>query len=192
MINNLLEVPFFYNLRFLIAGSQQLTRKFAYDNYRNYDCETILDIGCGTGDFTTLFSPKVYLGIDINPKYISFSSKKYSRYQFICVNLLNFKPKNTFDASLLISTLHHFSDGEVRKIFPKIADVTKKVIIIVNLNPKTILIKRLLIKMDRGKFVRTDRKKISLLSQFGKIVKISNFSTGLASQTGIVLIPKKK
>lgn len=63
--------------------------------------------------------------------------------------------------------------------------------IIVDLNPQTSFLKKLAIRLDRGNFVRTTEKRVVLLSHFGKIVKISHFSTGLASQTGLVFLPKK-
>lgn len=79
----------------------------------------------------------------------------------------------------------------MNKILSKAIKITKKVIIIIDLNPETTFVKKLLIDNDRGKFVRSTDKKVKLLSQFGKIVKVEHFSTRLASQSGLVLIPKR-
>lgn len=188
---NVLNLPFLYNLRFLIAGDQKLTRQFVAENYQVYNCRSVLDIGCGTGDFAPLFPKEEYLGIDTNPAYISFAKNKYL-HQFFVGNILNYNfGKQFFDASILISFLHHLSDQQVKRILPKIISLTRKIIIIVDLNPQTSFLKKLAIRLDRGNFVRTTEKKIVLLSHFAKIVKISHFSTGLASQTGLVFLPKK-
>lgn len=185
---DILNLPFFYNLRQIVAGNQQLTRNFIINNYNKYNCNSVLDVGCGTGDFASLFSVKEYLGIDYNSQYIAYAKNKYP-HRFICDDVLIHRFQNlSFDASLLISTLHHFSDDEIKKIFTQITLLTNKIIIIVDLNPDTSPIKKLLISLDRGKYVRTIQQKVNLLSHFGKIVNIKNFSTRLASQTGMVLL----
>ncbi len=186
---DLLDFPFWYNLRFLVAGKQRLTREFIANNYRKFNCHTVVDIGCGSGDFSPLFPKGKYLGIDRNPRYIAFAQKTYP-HRFICADILDFPfNQQSFDAAIVISTLHHLSDTEVQRLFSRIAPLTKKVIIIVDLNPETTVIKRLLIRLDRGKFVRSTQAKINLLSPFGTIVTITHFSTNLASQTGMVVVP---
>jgi ubiquinone/menaquinone biosynthesis C-methylase UbiE len=161
-------------------------------NYSAYNCHSVLDIGCGTGDFASLFDKKEYLGIDINKDYISYARKKYP-HSFVSGDAVEYNfDLRSFDASIFISTLHHLSDDQAKKLFAKIIDLTKKIIIIVDLNPETSFFKKMLIKLDRGDYIRTTQQKISLLSGFGKIAKIVHFSTGLASQTGMVLLPYGK
>ena len=186
---NLLNFPRLYNLRFLVAGNQKLTRDYITKYYRYFNCHSVIDIGCGTGDFTPLFSKKEYLGIDINPRYIAYAQKHYS-YRFICHNVIDYDFKNyKFDASLFISTFHHLSDTQSKIILKKTSIITRKIIIIIDLNPETSLIKKFLIRLDRGNYVRTTKEKIALLSPYGKIIHVSHFSSGLASQTGMILLP---
>jgi ubiquinone/menaquinone biosynthesis C-methylase UbiE len=188
---NILDNPFFYNLRFVVAGDQKLTKNFIITNYQQFHCQSVLDVGCGTGDFSLLFPSKKYLGIDINKNYIHFARGRYLKYIFLLSDISDYKLKKYFDATLLISVLHHLNNDQAIKILSKICNCTKKIIIVIDLNPKTSLLKKILIKLDRGKFIRNTKEKVALLSQFGKIVKLSDFSTRLASQTGIVLIPNK-
>ncbi len=189
---DILNIPFFYNSRHFVAGSQELTKRYIKTNYRAFNCHSILDIGCGTGYFSNLFSKDEYFGIDINKKYIEFAKKKYPGYCFIKSDILSFSFLNKhYDSAILISVLHHLSDTEIKKILLKIIDKINKIIIVVDLNPKTSLLKKLLINLDRGKYIRTTNQKIKLLTQFGKIKNIEDFSTRLASQTGIILFPKK-
>lgn len=191
-MKNVLNLPFIYNLRFLVAGSQQLTKDFIIDNYRAYNCHSVLDVGCGTGDFASLFAKDEYHGIDINMGYISYARKKYP-HLFTHGDVIKYDFGNLiFDASILISTLHHLNNKQAEKLLSKIVTVTRKIIIIVDLNPRESLVKRALIKLDRGKNIRTTEQKIALLSPFAKIATISHFSTGLAPQTGMVLLPYVK
>lgn len=186
---NLLELPFIYNLRFLVAGDQFLTKKFIKDNYRKFKSGSVLDLGCGTGDFASIFSKKDYLGIDVNEKYIEFAKENVG-YNFLCLDLDNFRPKDKFDCTIFISTLHHLSESQVKNILSKAVKITKKIIIIVDLNPETDPVRKLLVSMDRGENVRSTQEKLKLLEPFGKVLKIEHFCTRLASQTGIVLKPR--
>lgn len=187
---DILSWPLFYNLRFLVAGKQELTRNFIWNNYAKYKCSSVLDLGCGTGDFSALFTIKEYLGIDVNKKYIKYAKKKYP-HTFISQDIVNYKyGRKFFDCTIFISTLHHLSDYQVKKIMYKAIKLTKKIIIIVDLNPETDYLRKFLIDMDRGSFVRTTKQKKDLLAPFGKILTLKHFSTGLASQSGIVIKPK--
>lgn len=186
---DIFEIPYVYNLRFLVAGKQKKTKQYIIDNYHAYHCKSVLDIGCGTGDFANLFSQEEYLGIDLNPTYIKYAKQKYP-HRFICDDILTHSFNgHTFDASLFISTLHHFSNNDIRDIFPKITAVTKKIVIIVDLNPETSLLKKSFIQIDRGHYVRTTTQKVELLKPFGKAKNIKHFSTRLASQTGMIILP---
>lgn len=192
-MTDLLEFSFIYNLRFIVAGSQQLTKDFIKKNYEEYGCKSVLDLGCGTGDFASIFSPQEYLGIDSNNRYIRYATLNRPNYRFKCANILTYKFGNrSFDAALFISVMHHLGDKEIEEILRIISEKIKKIVIIVDLNPETTLIKKILIKLDRGHHIRTTDEKKKLLSMLGRCVKIAHFSTGLASQTGIVLILQKK
>lgn len=188
---DIISLPFIYNLRFLVAGDQSLTKKFIKENYKKYKCKTVLDLGCGTGDFAPLFNPKEYLGIDISGKYVEFAGRKYP-HKFICADVTAYPfAKKHYDCTIFISTLHHLSDNQVKKIMSEAVRLTKKVIIIVDLNPETSPVKKFLIDNDRGRHVRTTKQKLGLLIPFGNILEIKHFSTRLASQTGIVLKPTR-
>ncbi|PJC76184.1 hypothetical protein CO010_03160, partial [Candidatus Shapirobacteria bacterium CG_4_8_14_3_um_filter_39_11] len=122
--------------------------------------------------------------------FISFAQRKYGnrKIKFIHGNALSlpFSPKK-FDASLLVSTLHHFSDQEVKILLEEAERVTKKVVIIVDLIPyPSNYLKRFFVILDQGSFVRKEKEKENLVSQFFKIQSTNKLFAGLAEQYGIV------
>lgn len=191
---DIVSLPFIYNLRFLVAGDQKQTKNFIINNYQKYQCNSVVDLGCGTGDFAPIFSPNQYLGIDFNQKYIIFAQKRYPQYNFVCQDITTIDlRKRCFDSSLILSTMHHLNDQQINNLLTRAVNFTRKIIIIVDLNPhpQTSLIKKLVINLDRGKYVRNSQQKSTIITKFGQIEEFSNFSTGLASQTGMVLTPTK-
>ena len=188
-LHSFVNKPIFFNsLRYLVTGNQKSIKGFVRENLRKYKCKTVLDICCGTGDFVQ--KGKKYTGIDINPFFISFARKKYGNKNttFIYGNALNLPfPNNYFDASLLVSTLHHFSDPEVERLLKEAKRVTKKLIIIVDLIPyPSNSLKRFFVLLDQGNYVRKEKEKEKIVSRFLKIKSTYKIFAGQAEQYGII------
>lgn len=92
---------------------------------KELDCsKKTLDIGCGTGIFSTLFLD--YKGIDINLKYLEYAKKEHKK-QFYAMDATNIKFKNnSFDNVLVVGILHHLGDAAVLKVASEIKRVLKK------------------------------------------------------------------
>ena len=76
----------------------------------------ILDLGCGTGEFSEFFNPEVYLGIDINKDYIDFASNNYPhKFKVMDANHLEFDT-NSFENIFVFGVFHHLPDNQVFKI----------------------------------------------------------------------------
>ncbi|MBF0363792.1 MAG: class I SAM-dependent methyltransferase [Oligoflexia bacterium] len=71
-------------------------------------CSKILDIGCGAGTNNSHFIFEEYVGVDINPKYISYA-KKNCKGSFYVADAIDcdFCEWGKFDTILLNSFLHH-------------------------------------------------------------------------------------
>ena len=97
--------------------------------------EKVLDIGCGIGNFSKVTEGS-YLGIDANKSFIDFANKNYGteNKKFIVMDAkkLKFKDKS-FDKSIFISMLHHFSDGDSKKVLKEASRVTKKYMVILDI-----------------------------------------------------------
>lgn len=193
MLSFILSNPIlFNNIRLIIAGDQARTKQFVRTNLIKYKVKTVIDVGCGTGDFAEAIPNNVsYLGLDINKKYITFAKQRYSNLNrgFIVKNVLDesFYKSRKFDAVLLISMLHHLSDQELEALLPIVKRITRKVVIVADIIPEPPgILKKLMVRLDRGRFMRSEKEKVSLLGKHLKVVKTEIILSRLAVQLGIV------
>jgi len=108
------------------------------------NCESILDIGCGNGDFARLISKKSkkVKGIDISPVMISVAESRSENYHNIEYEIGNAFhkniPKESYDCVVSIGTFHHFHLEDV--LFKSMEWVKKGGLLIVLdvYKPKTI------------------------------------------------------
>ncbi|KAJ8065056.1 hypothetical protein OCU04_005769 [Sclerotinia nivalis] len=83
---------------------------------------SVLDIGSGTGIPTSLSviqSGRKLHGIDFSPKMIALSQKNVPGATFECISMLDYEPKEKFDAAFVIFSMFHFQRGEMEKVVGK-------------------------------------------------------------------------
>ena len=73
----------------------------------NLKIYNILDIGCGTGEYSNLFFNKEYLGIDLDKKRIEVANKNFSNSltKFENINLKDLKNNIKFSLILCLQTV---------------------------------------------------------------------------------------
>ena len=154
--------------------------------------EKILDIGCGLGNFSKVTEGS-YIGIDANKSFIGFAKKHYGKKnkKFILMDAakLNFKDKS-FDKSMFISMLHHFSDEESDKVLKEISRVTKKYMLILDLLPTKRAFVKFLYMMDRGSNIRPIEEQFKIIGKYFKIEKYKKFDALMSSHSLILCKPK--
>lgn len=85
------------------SRNSQIVRFEALSQIGNLNGKSILDVGCGFGDFygflinNKKLKLKKYLGIDTNPNMILAAKKKYPKAEFIVGDLMEKLPKESFD-----------------------------------------------------------------------------------------------
>jgi SAM-dependent methyltransferase len=129
----------------------------------------ILDIGCGPGDILD-FLPKVqYLGIDLDTRYITAARKRFgNRGEFRCESATEtvLREPASFDIVMANGVLHHLDDSEVRKVLSMARLALKPAGRLVAHDGAFVAeqsaIEALLLKMDRGRFVRTPDQYVDL------------------------------
>lgn len=184
----ILEKPFFFNsIRRVIAGDQQNTKRFVTDALKKYKVKSVLDVGCGTGDFAVCTpSGASYLGIDLNRAYIQFAKKQYEssyNFKYQDVTKKEFYTGKKFDAILFISMIHHLSSDELDAILPAIKKVTRKVVVVADIIPQPEgILRKIMVKLDQGRFVRPEKEKEKILKKYFTIVKKEYVQSRLAVQ----------
>jgi len=84
---------------------------------------TILELGCGTGSYTKIFSDKGYkvTGIDISAKMLEIARKK-SKATFLNLDMRNFLLSERFDCCLALFAVLGYvtSNSDVEKVFKNV------------------------------------------------------------------------
>ncbi len=194
---HLLELPFFYNsLRSIIAGDQANTKSFVRSHLSQGSCASIIDIGCGTGDFfdPTLSVP--YTGIDVNSRYISYAQRNYRCYSdatFVCDDILTspLLSSNHYDAVLFISMMHHLNNSDCERMFRRITALQPRIILIADIIPHPPrFLQQLMVRLDRGNYVRPPEEKLTIIERFFSVTHTEFIQSRLAIQHGIVCTPR--
>jgi SAM-dependent methyltransferase len=157
-----MEHPLFYRL---FACSIRTRRGYVVhvqDYIRPSAGDRILDIGCGLGEILEFLPAVQYLGIDMNPRYISYARKHFGgRGEFMVgkVGKDTHIGMSGFDIVLLNGILHHLSDAEALDILSfarsKLGPDGRLVSLDGCFSDNQPGFARFLLSRDRGGFVRT-------------------------------------
>ena len=152
----LLEQPIVYSLWQKPFVSQKFAPVMRETNLESV--RKVLDVGCGPGTNTSVFSKNDYLGVDINPSYIETARKKFNR-DFLVADVTTYTdiPEVKFDFVLINSFLHHVDEAATDAILSRLKFWTSSdgfVHIIELVYPPERSIARFLAWADRGKFPR--------------------------------------
>ena len=98
------------------------------DKYIDYKNKSIVDVGCGTGDFAinlTKVGAKKVIGIDLNEKHIDSAELKAisegveKNTKFICTDFNTYQPNELFDIAFSLSAFEHIPSplNSLKKIY---------------------------------------------------------------------------
>jgi ubiquinone/menaquinone biosynthesis C-methylase UbiE len=86
------------------------------------DGDRVLDLGCGNGRLSELFSEKKieYYGVDFSEGLINIARKRYPKLNFQVADALNLPfPDGFFDKVFSVAVFHHIPSAELRIKFLK-------------------------------------------------------------------------
>jgi SAM-dependent methyltransferase len=144
----------------------------------------VLDVGCGPAINTAFFSSGEYLGLDINPRYISYARRRTGR-EFLVADMTKWAPEGRegFDFVLVNSYFHHVDDHYARQILQRLpaAMAPGAHIHIVDLVlPQRPGIARTLARWDRGQYARPLEQWRSLFGEFFEEVVFEPYAIRVA------------
>ena len=122
---------------------------------RSYSFKSILDVGCGLGEYAVLMKNEqgMYCGIDNSFPRVAFAARRYRRHRFVVGDARQLPfPDGHFDAVLLMDTSHHLSDEEFRSVLRRLKDVSKRYVIVGDpvVTEGQNRLSRFFYKLDRG------------------------------------------
>lgn len=145
--------------------------------------DKILDIGCGTASILEYLPEDVeYTGFDFNENYISFAKKRFkNRGKFFCGKVDNKSTESTplekesYNFVFAIGVLHHLTNEQAINLFNLAENYLIKGGKFITLDGcftenQSPLVK-LILNMDRGKFVRNEEEYLKLAKYHFQNVK---------------------
>ena len=186
MINSILKFPFPYRFYQKIIRSKYDDYnfiEFIFRKIKNKKKIRVLDL-CSGDSFVLNFIIKyisAYLGVDNNKYYLSLCKKKWGNFDFLDLNITNKKNIKYFkdfnpNFIFINGALHHLDNKTVNKINSFILRSFPRAIFL-SIDPvihNNNLINKLMIKFDRGKFIR-DKVGFSKLMFHYKYLIIDDF-----------------
>lgn len=118
----------------------------------------VLDVGCGPGLNSGIFANCVYLGIDINERYVKTAQKLHPGKKFEVQDIRQLECSRLFDVVLILSVLHHLSDNEASSLLSSVYNLVDRNGVVLIQEPiipeSNEWIAQLCMRFDRGKFFR--------------------------------------
>ena len=175
--SSLFDRPAFYQHfhRFFSRAKFRYLQRYLGDR-RSFERLKVLDLGCGPGTNSFLFSDKNqydYLGIDINEKYIRWARQLYD-LNFHCADVTKLANSGlVYDLILINSVMHHLSDFEANRLLSAAQGLLSsrgECVVLDMIRPDvrkaSNSIQRMLIQLDRGSFCRELRELQRLLASY--------------------------
>ena len=165
----LLEItrnPKIYAFVQLFAGGKEKNFTTIRDHMNLKAGETVLDVGCGTGEAAQYF-PQGYTGIDPSEEYLEFARQKhgdkFSKFNGEKIDFLY----EFFNYVFIANVFHHISDDVANKLMNEMKRVCKKGGRVYIADPiwptnKWNIIGTAIFALDLGKFQRSARELTAL------------------------------
>lgn len=172
----ILSIPAVYRLAQCGIGSPNVRRTLVERYLRPDEGDSVLDIGCGTGDLVEYLAGTHYVGHDPSSEYVAAATERFGASGTFLVGGVGeiaFEP-GSFDLAVAKGVLHHLDDDVARALFDEAADALKPGGRLVTIDPAfdadQSRVARFLASRDRGQNVRTvDAYRALAPSSFSKI-----------------------
>jgi SAM-dependent methyltransferase len=184
LTHELADSPFFFHwLRKVPEANYRATKRRIAVLRDRIAPERVIDLGCGTGEFASLFDARGYLGIDIHPRYIRFAARANPDHRFVCADALGFAGEGRpFDLALTNGVLHHHDDSSARAFVMAALRQLRPggwLVVIEDTHLAGRPLAALLHALDEGAFVRTPDAWMNLVGQCATIEHDETYVSGI-------------
>ena len=194
-----LELPSLYRLLGKSLGRSRAHQVFAHEYVHAQPGDRILDIGCGPADLLAELPADInYIGFDQNERYIESAGKRHgSRGQFFTGNVdlahIDSLGTGSFDIVIASGILHHLDDRDATELFALSRAALRPGGRLITgdgcYQAGQSRIARLLLALDRGRYVRTKEAYVALASQsFASPTAFVQHNSAYIPYTTVVLI----
>jgi SAM-dependent methyltransferase len=158
-----LELPRAFDIWQRVGGADASKREFIEHHVRPQRGDRILDIGSGTGALRGLAQPETaYLGVEIERRYVDVARARFGdTTEFICGDIatVQLPADRTFDLAIAYGVFHHLDWPVARRAIDVAAgalDAGGALFIAEPCwAPDQGWFEKLLMRLDRGRFIRT-------------------------------------
>lgn len=181
MIDILLRHSFFYREYQKIIRRKNNDYNFYKYIFHNINIKklSVLDIGCGDSFILNYIQNDIdkYFGIDSNQKYLDTSKKNFNRFNFYNLDLSNIESldilkKENINFIFLNGVIHHLNNKETKTLINYL-EINYPNAIYLFIDPvcsNNKLINKLMIKLDRGKYILNPKEYKKILKNFNQLI----------------------
>lgn len=151
--------------------------------------DRVLDIGCGSGEFSSLFPPHQYVGIDVDKENLAYARKRFAG-EFLHADATRLPfPDASFSHVLIMGMLHHLNDADAAAALGEAARVVKPkgLILIMEDTVSARPLTRVLHRIDQGAFIRTYEEWKTLIGAHFKIEEDFTFYNSICFYSAFFL-----
>lgn len=168
----LLGVPSLYSLFQRFVGSKKGAPRVA-ELLGIRPGDKVLDIGCGTADVLQHLPLGIeYHGFDLSEDYVLAARARFGNRGHFTVRAVTPDAADhvgQFDTVIALGVMHHLADAEANALFTVARKVLRHGGRVVTCDPAFVSgqhpLARLLLKLDRGRYVRTPEQYIAIARQ---------------------------
>jgi SAM-dependent methyltransferase len=144
----------------------------------------VLDVGCGTGEFSDLFDAPAYVGVDVWEPYLRFARRRSPGRRFECADAATWKWEGpAFDLVLVNGVLHHLDDATALGVLFASAAFGRPggTLLVIEdvVRPAAGVGARLVHWLDHGRFIRAAADWEALVSRVVPIERSESYTSGL-------------
>ena len=178
-LRNMLEHPRVYTFSQALCYRRGQQQAYVDNWVRPRPQDRILDIGCGPADVLKRLPSVRYVGYEPNPRCVKEAVKRFGDRGVFRLGHLTQLPdeeKQTFDIAMASGVLHHLSDDQVNRLMSATHDALKTGGRLITRDgcyeERQSWLVRVLLRHDRGAFVRTRQHYEALFREYFHILRV--------------------